>query len=539
MNKPPSNSFAREIHRIPVIIKHWGWLLILGPLVAGIIAFSVSQIIPPTFEASSLILVVQSPSERNAEYNAVLTSERLARTYSQLLLSLPVVETVRENLQLNMSIEELRKTIRVDPILNTQLIKVMVQNSNPQMAANIANELVKVFSALNQSLQTERFSSSKDALQDQITDVEELIQTLTAEINAAQDEPDKAARKAEAELALSEARQSYASLLQSFEQIRMMEAQSSSQLLQVEAAVAPAKPVSPRVMLNTAVALILGFVLAAAIALLGETLDDRLKSTDEISELLNLPVLGTIAYHSAGEDAGVIAMEKPLSPVTEAFRTLRTNLQFASIKGPLRVLLITSDLPEAGKTTVVSNLATVIAQNQKKVLVIDADLRRPKLHLRFSVSNSQGLTDFFVNPDQELTSPIKPVSSSNLSILPSGPKPPNPSELLGSERMELIQQHQLEQYDLIILDTPPVSLVTDAVILSQHADGVLLVFKIGHSRKTTIRETVEQFNRSGVHILGVVVNGVSGPDAKSYKAYYGTPEEADNEKKRPSPKRAS
>jgi capsular exopolysaccharide synthesis family protein len=215
-------------------------------------------------------------------------------------------------------------------------------------------------------------------------------------------------------------------------------------------------------------------------------------------------------------------MTQPRSPVAESFRALRTNTTFAAVDTPLRRILITSSTPQEGKTTVTSNLAVVMAQGERKVALIDADLRRPQIHRKFYLYNRVGLSDLFLlnRPLESLPSgAIQQDETSKLAIITSGKVPPNPSELLTSQKMSHFLDLLNEQYDLILIDTPPVLTVTDAAALAPCVDGVILVAKPGVTKLRDFQQALEQLRTVGARVLGVVLNEVE-PRSRKYGYYY-------------------
>lgn len=218
----------------------------------------------------------------------------------------------------------------------------------------------------------------------------------------------------------------------------------------------------------------------------------------------------------------LITHNQPNSPIAESFRTLRTNLSFSAADRPLKVLLITSVGPRDGKSVVAANLAVVLAQAGGRVLIVDGDMRKPILHKFFGKDNSRGLTNLLVQ-DLDLKEAAHSTEIDGVWIVPSGPIPPNPSELLGSQKMKVFLEKASVQYDTIILDAPPVIAVTDAAVLAPLVDGVVLVLKAGSSRIDMVKEAKQQLEKANARIIGVVLNDVkiSGKDYRYYYCYRG------------------
>lgn len=313
----------------------------------------------------------------------------------------------------------------------------------------------------------------------------------------------------------------YVNLLNNLEQVRLAKAQNTPNVVQVEPAVVPQDPISPRPFQTAAMAGAVGLMLAAGIAFLVEYLDDTLKTMEDVEQALGLPVVGYIAQiqYEAGSEESLYVTRQPRSPVSEAFRLLRTNLEFAGVDRPIRRLLVTSTAPSEGKTTISVNLAAIIAQGGKRVVLADTDLRRPRIHRFLDLSNKLGLTDLFrggVTVDMVAQKMDEQVGK--VSVLTSGSLPPNPTELLGSARMEQILQEAGRDADMVILDSPP-SLVADVQVLAARVDAVILVIHPGHTHVDSARATLEMLNRAGARIVGVVLNRIPRDRTDYYGGY--------------------
>jgi capsular exopolysaccharide synthesis family protein len=204
----------------------------------------------------------------------------------------------------------------------------------------------------------------------------------------------------------------------------------------------------------------------------------------------------------------LITVADPRSPVSEAYRTLRTNLDFSSLDKPIKTMLITSAGPEEGKSTVLANLAVTTAQTGRKVILVDCDLRRPTLHNLFNLKNDVGLTTMVVDDAAMESPPLKDTGVEGLQLVSSGPLPPNPSELLGSRRMEEIIAALLKRADVVLFDAPPVVAVTDAAVLATKVDGVLLVINAGGTKRDYARTAKARLEKVNANLLGAVLNNV-------------------------------
>jgi len=214
----------------------------------------------------------------------------------------------------------------------------------------------------------------------------------------------------------------------------------------------------------------------------------------------------------------LITVTHPHSPVSEAYRILRTNLEFSSLDKPIRTMVVSSAGPDEGKSTTLANLAVTIAQGGKKVILADCDLRRPRLHEIFGLDNDAGLTTMVVDDEALENPPLRETGVPNLWLLPSGPLPPNPSELLGSRRMEEIIAVLTQRADMVLFDAPPVIAVIDAVVLGSKVDGVLLVINAGGTKRDHAQRAKAQLEKVNVRVIGAVLNNV--PFDTSLHRYY-------------------
>ncbi|RLD06200.1 MAG: protein tyrosine kinase [Chloroflexota bacterium] len=508
-----------DIRRYSILIWHWAWLIILATILAAGTAYFVSQRMTPIYQASSTLLVNEAPGTQGTDYSSVMTSQRLTQTYAEMLTKQPVLDEVIDQLSLPMEASDLKRTITVQPVRDTQLIDIKVEEIDPVRAAAIANAVGIAFANQNKAMQEARYASTKESLKSQLDDIQLQIDGISTSLAALGDVPESQAERERLDNVLSQYRQTYAYTLQSYEQVRLAEAETISNVVQAENAVPPKGPISPKVFQNTALAGVVGAMLAVGVIFLIEALDDTIRSPDEVERYLQLPVLGVIRGIEDTEE--LIAAAQPRAPVSEAFRSLRTNIQYASVDHPLNSILITSATQGEGKTTVAANLSSVLAQGGKRVSLIDADLRRPRLHSQMNISNRRGLTSLFMGQDIQLNGALRESRIPNLSLITSGNLPPNPAELLGSEKMQQILAKVEAQSDVVILDSPPVIAVTDATVLSQRVDGVLLVIQPGTAKVAAIQKAIEQLRRVGANVIGVVLNNVASNSSRySYYYYY-------------------
>lgn len=291
----------------------------------------------------------------------------------------------------------------------------------------------------------------------------------------------------------------------------------------LDEALLPQGKASPRVSLNIAIAFFLGLMVSVGLSFLLEYLDNTLKSKEDIERISELPVIGLLPFDetlASGKAQQLITYTNPKSNTSEAYRTLRTNIQFSSLDRDLRTLVVTSTKPGEGKSTITSNMAIAMAQSGKKVLLLDCDLRKPTIHKKFGVTNAKGLTNVLLK-DKKFEDCVLITKQENLHVVTSGPIPPNPSELLGSNKFKILLKHLSSIYDVILVDAPPALIVTDAQILSSVCDGTVLLTSYGETEKEALLEGKSLLTKVNSNILGIILNKIpEGGKGSYYGTYY-------------------
>ncbi len=315
--------------------------------------------------------------------------------------------------------------------------------------------------------------------------------------------------------------QIYISVLNNLESVRLAKLQNTPNVVQIQPAIIPDEPIRPRTMLNIALGGLVALIVSAGFLILRESLDTTIKTATQVEELLQLNVIGFIAemQNKDGKTIGLYTANQPRSPIAEAFRSLRTNIEFSSIDKPIKTILVTSPEASTGKTSISTNLSTIYAQKGKNVILLDADLRRPQVHKAMDITNHLGLTDL-LRGNHDLQDVVQKIDKlESLKIIGSGSLPPNPAELLSSVRMEQILLALCNKYDVIVIDSPP-SIVADSQILSSKVDAVLLVLQPGKTPKEAAKATEELIKRAGGHIIGVVFNRIPRERVDYYSGNY-------------------
>lgn len=511
-----------EIKAYFSILIRWLWLIVLGVLVAGGVSYLVSRNTTPVYSTSTRLLIDEAPGGASGnEYSQVLLEQRLALTYVEIIETTPILEETINRLNLDMTTGQLAGKVSISAPTDTQIIQIVVEDTNPSRAAEIANTLVDVFIQKTEERENLRYAGPISNWENRMNAIGDEIEATETEINAlVGDEtlnPADEARLSRLQTELNEQQIRYTEAFNNLNELQVSQAKESSNVVQIEDARPNVNPIRPRTLTNTLLAAVVGGMVALGIAFLVEYLDDTVKSPDHILEDTGMSTLGHIT-DIPGDSSfeRLITFHTPRDPISEAFRVLRTNLSFSAVDGGLKTMLVTSSSPGEGKSNTAANLAVVIAQTGKRVLVVDADLRRPTQHKVFELPNNQGLTTAVVDSQTPLQHHIQKTAISQLFVMTSGPIPPNPSELLNSQRMHQVCETLSETFDLIIFDTPPVLTVADATILSTMVNGVLIIVDAGNTRRGALHDAWDRLQQSNAPVFGVVLNRLK----KSRGGYY-------------------
>jgi capsular exopolysaccharide synthesis family protein len=321
----------------------------------------------------------------------------------------------------------------------------------------------------------------------------------------------------------------YESLIKRIKETNVTEGINVSNIMVVDPARVPNSPVKPKILQNLLLALVSGLALGVGLAFFFEYLDNSIKSPDDVKKYLDVPLLGILGRFeptTPGEEKQEIPLlSTPRSTIAEAIRTVRTNILFSASDNEKKVLLVTSAMAQEGKTIMSTNLAVGFAQLGKKVLLIDADMRKPRVHTVFKAEREPGLSEILTNV-KEPFSVIRDTQVENLKLIACGTIPPNPAELLISSHMDKFIEKMKEQFDVIIFDSPPITSVTDAVEVGSYVDGVVIVIKTGATPRPAAQSAIHQLSEVNANIFGVVLNDVDFqkdnyyPYYKYYSRYY-------------------
>lgn len=508
--------------RAQVAVLRSRWLLILLVAVLAVVgALIASLATPKAYTSRATLIVGQSLSAVNPDISQITASQRLSDTYAQVVTTRPILQSVIDDLKLSMGPDELRSHVSASVPQDSTLLTIAVELGDPATAAAVANGLAAELMAKSPTLRGEQtdiqqfVTNDIRALQTQIADTQATFDKLLA---IPQRTPEEDQQLQDVEARLASLRASYAALLS------YTSDSSANELTVVEPAIAAAAPTTPRVALNLALALMFGLLLGIGLAFLADYLDESVKTPEEVEKATGAPVLGVVPRMridpSQSRIYALATVLFPRSSAAEAFRSIRTNLEFTAVDAPLKTILVTSAVPREGKTTVACNLAVAYAQAGRKTILIDADLRRPETHLYFGVENAAGLTNLLRADSLVLKNLLHETEVPNLRTMTSGTIPPNPAELLASTRMAQVLTRIAATADVVIIDSPPLNIVTDPTILARLVDGVVLVVDARRTSRHVARQASETLARVDARVLGVTLNREQAADTVAPYGYY-------------------
>jgi polysaccharide biosynthesis transport protein len=449
-----------ELSRYIRIVRRRLWMIVALPIVAALSAGFVSFLLPPVYEAHVSVYVrLAQPLVSTDPTGVSLNSDQVVRTYASLVTERQLLQSVINELGLKITPEDLSKEITATPVPNTTKLDVAVRNTNPALARDLDNSLVA---------------------------------DLIAEVNQFQQQASQTSNSA-----------------------------TRDNLFVVSPAVLPDRPVSPTKLVDVMLAFGAGLVVALGVAFLVDYLDQSIKNDDELTERLGLLTLSHIAFVPpvTAKRGELVALDAQ-SNSAEAFKALRTSILFATLDEDQKEIVVTSAGPGEGKSRTAANLAVVLAQAGHKTLLIDADFRRPSQHKIFGRVRNVGLSNLILRDAIESEAVVAHDPVPNLWVLTSGPPPPNPSELLGSGRMRELIIKLRGFFAYVIIDTPPINFVTDALILAANANGTVLVVEQGRTTYPALKRAQQMLGRVRARTLGAVMNKVRTSSGAYAYGYY-------------------
>jgi polysaccharide biosynthesis transport protein len=496
-------------------------LVILAAVVMAATALLISFLIPKSYQGVATVLLTQhnagaalvgSPQQ----YQTEMAQQRDVQTQVDVMRSPLILKPVIAELKLDMSPGELRNSTDVRLDGQTNIVTITVTGSTPQGAAAAANAIAAAYVAWSQEHERASITAA-------VNDVQKRLEDAQKQIVDTQSTVDRGDSSAATAVKLRAANNLYSNLADQLEQLRINE-QLSTGLGSVLMTASPdPSPVSPKPVRNAALGLALGMVLGFGVAFVAEALDTRIKSAEQAGEVYDAPVLCSIPAQQRRQDKtkGLVLVDDPGGPAAEAYRVLRNNLGFINFEHDIKTVLVTSALPNEGKSTVAANLATVLARAGKNVVLVGCDFHQPGSAQLFNVSGKFGLSDILRGTIDAKQALENPEGVESLWVIPAGSKPPNPSELLGSATMEALIASLRETSDWVILDSAPLLAVADAAAVARWVDGVLVVTQAGVSTRDAARKSRDQLNNVGARILGVAVWGLEDNVNRSGYSEYG------------------
>ncbi len=522
------------------VIFNRKWIIIgvAGLVVLGALILSLLQ--DPVYKSSALILVDTNQAGETAS-DSVLSymyndSKTFISTQAKIIATRTMAQAVRDRLEYDYeeaaykledgedvfipaaipSVGELQNSVTVERAESTNVFGISVTNGDKQLARDIAQTYADEYILDRQLSSIKQISDARKEVWNQITELETRIADIADEVKQYAKDNIPSELEAEAAQAVS----LWGTLYEKYMSLRIAEALEQRGLEVIEVAEVGVK-VSPRPVRNVILALFTGLLLGLGLAFLVDYLDSTLKTRDEMARAYDTTVIGEIARATSvgEEERGIFYFDQPDSAAAEGFRNLRTNLQFLNLEGDTKVLMVTSASPGEGKTSVAVNLAAALSEMNKRVLVVEADLRKPVLSRFLAKKPDKGITDVLmgsVAPEDAVT----PAGNENLAVLTAGVIPPNPAEIVSSHAMQELLARLSRDYDFVLVDAPPVLAASDAVAMASMMDGVILVASHGKANRDEARHTVELLSKVETRVLGVVINNVEPGKRYGYRYAY-------------------
>jgi tyrosine-protein kinase len=507
------------------LIKWWK-LILIACLLAGISSFLVVRKQPPTYQTRASLVIGRAVYELNPSGGEIGLAQQLASYYADIATR----EVVRNATMAALGLKWL-PTYTSLALPNSQIIEITVTDTDPQRAQAVANELANQL--INQSPSNPDLKEQKrqdfirqqlELLETQIQDTQDQISKQENDLgtlNSARQIADAQADISALQQKLTNLQTNYATMLGS------SIGRASNSLNHLETAALPSQPIGPNRGMVILMSIAIAFLISGGAAYVIEYLDDSIESPEEINRVMKLPVIGFVPEIDKNAHTATIVAEKPKSVIAESFRALKVSLDFSQADVPTRSLLVASVSKTEGKSMIASNLALTYALSGKKVVLLDADLRRPSLHTYLELPNEKGFSTLLMHPETSIQECVQCLSVENLSVITAGSPVSNPSDLIGSQRMKNILSELTERADYLIVDGPPI-LVTDSTILATDVDEVLIVVGYGLTRQSEAVIALKRLESAGAKIAGVVLNRIPRNNRAYYRLYhydYGMPAE--------------
>lgn len=599
-----SRDGSLELRQIINVVRRWLWLITACTVLAGATAFYVEARQDHLYEATATLMVEPAYDSLANQYNALIASERLALTYSEMILGTQVLESAIADSGVEIPVASLKKLLRVEPVVNTQLIRISIRHTSPAAATALANSLAERFDAHVRELQESRFSTHLQELSANTEAVEANIRETQSRLNAAKSDlvrnqldlarmqsllsqlvqlsttegdtlqrliianglvrqlvsrtvmqpsdltddgstlavnelatiPDliervrteideiaaigtsTSANIAELELLLGQYDDELRTGQRDLEQVQLMAAEGANAIVITQPAVVPQDPIRHRLLTVTLAALI-GALIALGVAFLCEYLDDKIQTTQDVREALQLDVLGSVGHLPKNMRTKLAVAHSP-SVIDEAYRILGARVRYVAREGSIRTVMITSPGAEEGKSTTVANLAVALGQTGLQVIAMDGDLRNPRLHTLFGLEPGKGFGEALRADRAELC--LRSTPFEGVRLLICGTSAREPAQVLSSGRLPELLNELAQSADIVLVDSPPVLAVADSTILARQVDGVLLVLRAGRSTRQAACMAVASLRQVGSNLIGTVVNEAEENATAYYRRYAGS-----------------
>jgi capsular exopolysaccharide synthesis family protein len=515
-----------ELRHLIGYAKRWWWLLLLMSLMGGGLAFFKNSRQPRFYSATATLLISPAPRRGTDELSAIQTGQSLAATYQQLVVTEPILEPVVQDLGLPFGVDLLKGKVSADTVRDTQLLHVSASDTEPARAAAIANAVADRFAKFISEQELARDSPARAALQKLIEDTQREADQTRQQIGnlEAKGHPNVGDQSQLEDLhaRLDQLERSLADLLVQAQQLDLDAAALQNQVRVYVPATVPDAPIAPRTLFYTVLGAFLGGVVGLGVVGLIEYLDDTVKPGSDFGRLVGAPllsVIGTVPKPRGGRSRLFVVEHSNAAPA-EAIRLLRTNLDFAAATREISSLVVTSCGSGEGKSTVTANLGAAMAQAGLSVVIVDADLRHPSQHNIFGVGNERGLATLLTHPEQPWRWAAVDGPIDGLSVIPSGPLPLNPGDLIGLDRMRTLLAQVTQDVDVVLIDTPPILDVSDPLVIAFQADAVALVSRAARTRVDALQRAAALLRQGGIRNAGVVLNRQRGGGGGLY-AYRG------------------
>ncbi len=528
-----------ELRQIFSTLFKWWWLIVVSVAVAAVSSYLGTRSMPKTYLAHTTLMVGQALQSPNPSTSDFYTGQTLAQIYADLAQRERVLKSTLDALGLPWEWTALKSMVIARAIPGSQLLEISVQDTDPLRAKVLVDEIAQQLIRQSPAGAEAQKDSDRQFIVSQMEEIKANITKARQEVS----QLDDVIAKATSARQIQDARSRQAALQNQIASWQSTYAQlglslqrgAPNTLSVVELAQVPSTPIGPRTAYNVLLAMAIGLALASSAAFLLDYIDDTIRTSDDVRHALDLKTLGSIA-RIEGDDypSKLIVASYPRSPIAEAYRMLRANLQHSMGDHSLRTLMVTSASPLEGKSVTVANLAAAMAQSGSRVVLIDADMRRPIQHDIFQLENTVGLSTVLEHEDVSAADVLQAVSVPNLSVVTSGPTPDSPSELLGSKRMGDLIELLEQRADILIFDTPPVLAVSDASILASRLDGTLLIVDAGRTRRGAAQRSKDALMGVGARLLGVALNRLSSAGTGYDYYYYYVSEDGQRRRRRSS-----